>query len=61
MLLNRANTIQAIKTAKNPAKNDLNGFLPAKYAAINAAIAITHQGKKYPPAKDRIKIIRNNI
>jgi hypothetical protein len=61
MLLNRANTIHTINTARKPDQNACPGVLPVKKAAEKAAIATTHQGKKKPLANDNMSIMRNNI
>ena len=61
MLLNKANTVHTIKTAVKPDQKDCPEVFPIKSADKKATIATTHQGKKYPLANERIRIIRNSI
>jgi hypothetical protein len=60
-VLNSARTVHTINTPKKPAKNDFAGVLPINNAGKKAAIATTHQGRKYPLAKVNIRMMKNSI
>lgn len=61
MDLKSAIAAHTMNTAENPAKKDLAGVLPMNNAGKKAAIATIHQGRKYPPAKVNIRMMKNNI
>jgi hypothetical protein len=60
-VLKSARIVQTINTPAKPDQNDLAGVLPINNAGKNAAIATTHQGKKYPLANDNISMMKNSI